>query len=132
MKERSPFDKKIIRIGQITMTLAIFAGFLPTLYLILEYLCKKTYVGWLFYLCLADGILQVHLYIVQLQQRCTFRYRLFVVHHLKYCSKELMDVRSGRMLLNSGGTLAVCGCWMTDMPLLTLILSEASMSILAL
>ena len=43
-----------------------------------------------------------------------------------------MDVRSGRMLLNSGDTSAACGCGMADMPLLILILSEASMSILAL
>lgn len=33
MKNRSEFDKKVILIGQITMTLTIFAGFLPTLYL---------------------------------------------------------------------------------------------------
>ncbi len=33
MKNRSDFERKIIRIGQITMTLAIFAGFLPSLYL---------------------------------------------------------------------------------------------------
>ena len=33
MKNRSAFDKKIIRIGQITMGLTILAGFIPSLYL---------------------------------------------------------------------------------------------------
>lgn len=33
MKNRSAFDKKIIRIGQITMTLTMLAGFIPSLYL---------------------------------------------------------------------------------------------------
>ena len=111
-------------------------AFLLTLHtsvdLVAEHLRKEAHVCGFVYLRLADGPVKIHLHIVQFELCGAVYDCMFVVHRLKYCSNELMDVRFGCMVLAGGCTTALDGVVMQVAPRLIRMLSDASMSILAL